>query len=62
MTEKDLLIQDLRRENKNLKEELSKLLEEKRNLERCNICRYGSPSGLSCKPCTYCHTIEEENK
>ena len=29
MTEKDLLIQDLRRENKSLKEELAELLEEK---------------------------------
>ena len=54
MTEKDLLIQDLRRENKRLKEEISKLMEEKRNLERCNICRYGSPSGLRCKTCIYC--------
>ena len=49
MTEKDLLIQDLRRENKNLKEEISKLMEEKINLERCNIC-------------TYCPMVEEENK
>lgn len=55
MTEKDLLIQDLRRENKNLREEISKLMEdlklmeEKINLERCNIC-------------TYCHMVEEENK
>ena len=41
MTEKDLLIQDLRRENKRLKEEISKLMEdlklmeEKINLEPC---------------------------
>ena len=62
MTEKDLLIQDLRRENKNLKKEISKLLEEKINLVPCNVCRYEPPSSLGHKPCVYCPATAKENK
>lgn len=62
MTEKDLLIQDLRRENKNLKEEISKLMEEKINLAPCNVCRYEPPSSLGYKPCAYCPATAKENK
>ena len=62
MTEKDLLIQDLRRENKRLKEEISKLMEEKINLVPCHVCRYEPPSILGHKPCVYCPATAKENK